>query len=277
VAVGAAVGAVSGIHRYPVKSMLGESLPHARVDACGVSGDRAWGLVHRDTGRVASAKQPRLWRGLLTFTAAGAGAGVRITAEDGECRAPTDPGVHSWLSRRLGQPVDLVDSPPAGATLERAEPDQVLLHGITTAVATRESALRGGGSFADFAALHLVTTSTLAHLAALSPRRAVEWQRYRPNLLIATPPDGLVENAWPGRTLHIGPDLVLRVLLPTPRCAVPTLAHGRLPRDPDALRVPARHNRVTPLPALGPLPCVGVYADVLHPGEIRSGDTVRLA
>ncbi len=75
----------------------------------------------------------------------------------------------------------------------------------------------------------------------------------------------------------MGDDLVLRVIARTPRCAVPTLAHGALPRDPDALRVLARHNRVEPLDSLDPEPCAGVYAEVLRPGRIRTGDPVRLA
>jgi hypothetical protein len=75
----------------------------------------------------------------------------------------------------------------------------------------------------------------------------------------------------------VGDELVLRVIARTPRCAVPTLTHGALPRDPDALRVLARHNRVEPLDSLDPEPCAGVYAEVLRPGRIRTGDPVRLA
>jgi MOSC domain-containing protein YiiM len=58
---------------------------------------------------------------------------------------------------------------------------------------------------------------------------------------------------------------------------VPTLAHGDLPRDAEALRVLARHNRVESLESAVPEPCAGVYAEVLNPGHIRTGDPVRLA
>jgi len=44
-----------------------------------------------------------------------------------------------------------------------------------------------------------------------------------------------------------------------------------------ALRVLARHNRVEPLDSADPEPCAGVYAQVLRPGRIRTGDAVRLA
>jgi len=99
----------------------------------------------------------------------------------------------------------------------------------------------------------------------------------RPNVVIRTAAAGFTENDWLERILRVGDDLVLRVIARTPRCAVPTLAHGALPRDPDALRVLARHNRVEPLDSLDPEPCAGVYAEVLRPGHIRTGDPVRLA
>ena len=133
------------------------------------------------------------------------------------------------------------------------------------------------GTFFDFAPLHLLTTSTLEHIAALSPRGVVELERYRPNLVIRTTAPGFTENDWAGRDLRIGPDLTIRVIARTPRCAIPTLEHGDLPRDLAALRVPAGHNRIRPIDALDPQPCVGVYAQVLRPGRIQLGDTARLA
>jgi uncharacterized protein YcbX len=88
---------------------------------------------------------------------------------------------------------------------------------------------------------------------------------------------GFAENDWAGRDLRIGPDLAIRVIALTPRCAIPTLEHGRLPRDPDALRVPATHNRISALDGHSPQPCAGAYAQVLHPGRIKVGDPVSVA
>ena len=50
-----------------------------------------------------------------------------------------------------------------------------------------------------------------------------------------------------------------------------------LPRDTEALRVLARHNRVVPMDGSGPEPCAGVYAQVLRPGRISVGDVVQVA
>jgi uncharacterized protein YcbX len=122
-----------------------------------------------------------------------------------------------------------------------------------------------------------MTTSTLDRIAELSPYRRANPERYRPNVVIRTKADGFTENGWLHRELRIGDELVLRVIARTPRCAVPTLAHGAHPRDADALRVLARHNRVTPLDSRDPEPCAGVYAEVLNPGPIQIGDPVRPA
>ncbi|MBA9003515.1 MOSC domain-containing protein [Thermomonospora cellulosilytica] len=267
--------AVAELRRHPVKSMLGEDLAAAELTAAGVRGDRRWAVVDRETGRIASAKNPRLWRGLLKMTAAADGDAVAITLPDGKPVRSSDPDVDRRLSEVLGRPVELVREVPAGATLERAVPEQVLAAGVAARTAVEEVPL-AGGTFVDLAPVHLITTSTLAAIGAASPRGAVEAARYRPNLVIRTAGSGFVENDWVGRELAVGSEAVLRVLVCTPRCAIPTLEHGGLPRDADALRVPAERNRVVPVPELGPRPCAGVYAEVVRPGRVERGDAVRL-
>lgn len=87
-AAGEVVGRVEALWRYPVKSMLGEPLQVARVGRSGLLGDRDYALWDHATGRVASAKNPRLWQNLLGFMArclesadpASGPTGVTITA-----------------------------------------------------------------------------------------------------------------------------------------------------------------------------------------------------
>jgi hypothetical protein len=235
-------------------------------------------LVHRETGKVASAKNPRLWRDLLRLAAA-SGPDVKIAFPDGTTMASTDPGIHAALSEFLGHPVTLTAAPPPDATLDRADPEQVLRDGIEAPVLVEIGHLGGAapqGTFFDFAPLHLLTTSTLERIAELSPRGAVELERYRPNIVIRTAAPGFAENDWTGRDLRIGSELTIRIVCRTPRCAIPTLEHGDLPRDVAALRVPAAHNRVSPLDDWGPQPCAGVYAQVLRPARVEVGDEARL-
>jgi uncharacterized protein YcbX len=277
------LGTVTSLRRYPVKSMLGEDLDAGDVSRAGLDGDRRLAVVSRRTGKVASAKYPRLWRDLLTLSAValdGAGHGVAalITLPDGKTVCSTDADVDDVLSGLLDEPVTLTSTPPPGASLDRAVPEAVLRDGITAPVEARLIEIGAGappGTFVDFAPLHLLTSATLDRIAELSPYRRAHLERYRPNVVIGTGADGFTENDWLGRDLRVGADLVLRVIARTPRCAVPTLAHGDLPRDAEALRVLARHNRVSPMADSDPEPCAGVYAEVLRPGRISTGDPVR--
>ena len=180
------LGTVAVLRRYPVKSMLGEELPACEVTGRGIPGDRALALVHRETGKVASAKNPRLWQRLLKLAAV-SGSDVKIAFPDGTTMASTDHGIDAALSEFLGQPVTLTDTPPPEATLDRAVPEQVLRDGIEAMVQVEVGQLGGAspeGTFFDFAPLHLITTSTLDRIAELSPRCTVELARYRPNLVI---------------------------------------------------------------------------------------------
>ena len=279
------LGTVAALRRYPVKSMLGEDVDASDVTFTGLAGDRQLAVVSRATGKIASAKFPRLWRDLLTVSAAAADdpaadGAVRITLPEGKIVWSSDAGVDTILSGLLDQPVTLTATPVPGAALDRAVPEAVLRDGVDAQVPAELMEIGGGGppgTFVDFAPLHLLTTSTLDRIAELSPHGRADLERYRPNIVIRTAGAGFTENDWLERILQVGDDLVLRVIARTPRCAVPTLAHGALPRDPDALRVLARHNRVEPLDSLDPEPCAGVYAEVLRPGRIRTGDPVRLA
>ena len=60
---------VNGLWRYPVKSMAGEAVEAVELDADGVAGDRRWGVRDLDTDRLASAKKPRPFGGLLDWSA----------------------------------------------------------------------------------------------------------------------------------------------------------------------------------------------------------------
>lgn len=253
------LGTIDALFRYPVKSMLGEELTHCEVTSRGVVGDRALAVLDVATGKIVSAKNPRLWAAMLTLS------GV-------------NPPLDSELSALLGRPVRVISAPPSDAELERAVPEEVLDRGIAAEVAVTIGRIGGAapGTFFDYAPLHLITTSTIKRIGELSPRGVVETVRYRPNLVINTPASGFVENDWVGRRLHVGDSVVLEVIVASPRCSIPTLAHGDLPRDTEALRTVARHNLVDVLDT-GRRACAGVYARVLHPGKLTPGDPVRLA
>jgi hypothetical protein len=280
------VPTVDAVFRYPVKSMLGPRVEQAEVRASGLVGDRGWALLDVQTGKVASAKQPRLWRSLLQLHAeyhAGAGdaeaaGAVTITLPDGTALQAGEPGTDEVLSAFAGRPVALRRGRAAGSGIDRAVPEEVLAHGVGAEVAFESIELSEqapGDSFVDYAPVHLITSATLAAVtSAAGP--ALRPQVFRPNLILATPGlGGYAENDWVGRQLAIGGQVRLEIFLPTPRCAVPTLAHGQEPGNPQVLRVLARSNRI-PVAGFGLQACAGVYAKVISPGRVRAGDEVRI-
>lgn len=250
--------------------MLGEDVAEAVLGAAGMAGDRVLALIDEETGHVATAKHPRRWRHLLGYRAAHVGGAVRITLPDGRGVDSTDPAADDVLSQAVGRRVHLTDVRPAGATVERPDPGDVLAHGVGADVAFALLEIgRGtsGGTFVDYAPVHVISTATVARIGT-------QWLRYRPNLLLDTASEPFAENAWVGREIAVG-SVLLRGVLPTPRCSVPTLPHGDLLPAPHAVRVVMRENRID-VAGSGMQPCAGLYADVVVAGTVRPGDAVEV-
>ena len=278
------VGRVATLWRYPVKSLLGEELAGVDVGDGGLDGDRRFGVVDVGTAKVASAKRPRRWQRLLLLRSELVEPGViRILFPDGRAVLSTDDSVGKQLTEFLGQEVALRAEAVAGAELDRAVPDDVLAAGVDADVdftTVEIAAASPPGTFFDFSPMQFVTSASLARAGEAHPAGRVEVARYRPNVVIETAAglSGFVENDWAGHRLHLGPDVILDVLVPSPRCAVPTLRHGELPPDPYALRIPLEHNFVeVPLEGFGSAPCLGAHATVVQGGRLSPGDVVRLA
>ena len=64
--------------------------------------------------------------------------------------------------------------------------------------------------------MHILTTSTINHLRELYPQGRFEVRRFRPNIVVETPGETFVENAWLNRTAAIGHEVLLRVFSPAP-------------------------------------------------------------
>lgn len=98
------------IWRYPVKSMGGERLDAAVVEARGIAGDRRLALVTPD-GKIASGKTTRRFvrvEGLLHYQARTEPDGdVVITCPDGVELNAGEPATDQELSRRLGTPLQV--------------------------------------------------------------------------------------------------------------------------------------------------------------------------
>lgn len=283
------------IRRYPVKSMQGETPQSASVDKTGLAGDRAHALLDVATGKLASAKDPRLWSALLELRAAyagdaAAGAPVFFERADGARMRSNEAGVDDWLSQAVGRAVQLVATTtalPGRAAYDDVWPEiadlapQAFIDATKTAataagesVSTLPAGLLAPGTFQDLAPVTLMTTASLRTAASAHPRGSWDPRRFRSNLLIGIEGDGFLENDWVGRRLAVG-GVVLEALAATPRCIMTTLAQQELPADRDILRTVARQNLVE-LKGSGRFACLGVYATVVEPGRIAVGDSMHV-
>ena len=180
---------VASLHRYPVKSMVGERLEIADVVARGLRGDRLWAVQDED-GKLGSGKSTRRFRkmeGLLDLVASYDGDVPVVTFPDGRGLRGDDPRVDAALSAHVGRPVTLGHE--------------------------------GEVSHFDDGPVHLVTT---ASLDTVSQRlgEPVDPRRLRPNLVVdAGDLVGLVEDGWVGRRLRVG-EVVLEAVARMPRCVM---------------------------------------------------------
>jgi uncharacterized protein len=272
----AGTGTVVSLWRYPVKSMMGEELNSSYVTERGLLGDRTYAVVDKQTGKVASAKNPRKWGNLFDFRSMFIDSlhdvydipPVRITFPDGTniLSNHQKDDIDSNLSKAFNREVTLMKASGfEEPSYEEYWPD---IDGLAQRETVSDEAMPSK-TFFDIAVIHILTTSTINHLRELYPEGRFEVRRFRPNIVVESDykeKNDFVENSWIGKKLTIGKDIVLKVTAPCTRCVMITLPQGDLPKDLGILCTVARYNQVH----------VGVYASVEHSGTIHRGDTVQI-
>lgn len=273
------IGTVSQLFRYPVKSMLGETLSTLEIGEMGVIGDRAWAL-REQSGRIASAKK---WANLFAFHAAyeaspsrDSAAPVRITLPDGKQISSADPKASTILSDLLGRPIALERAKADEHARGEIDPQTIfgdvgverVMPQFTTATLPDSFGLYRG-SFFDSAPIHLLATGSLAHLKSLIGDDAqADPRRFRPNIVIDTGAerDHFIEDDWLDGEIQIGEHVRIVEMRPALRCVMTTLPQSDLARDPRILRTTAQHHQAH----------LGVFAVIGAAGSVRIGDPVWL-
>lgn len=232
------VGTVLALARYPVKSMAGERLPSAEVEARGLAGDRSW-ATYTAEGFPGSGKSTRRFRrvdDLLSLRAHLADDGVpRVVFPDGDEHRADDAAAASALTSLLGQPLAL-------------RPETAVSHH-------------------DDSPVHLVTTAAVRRLEQLHGQPVDVW-RFRPNVVLDVDGIGFVEDDWQGRELALGEEVVLRLGPPMPRCVMVghEQPHEGLPAEGRLLKTLGLVHDVE----------FGLQAFVARGGTVRVGDAARL-
>ena len=265
-------GRIVSIWRYPVKSMLGEELNSSYVTERGLIGDRVYALVDQETGKVASAKNPKKWGTLFDFHATFIDPlrdvenipPIRITFPDGTQIFSDQGHIEDTLSKILGREVSLMKANLDKPSYEEYWPD---IEGLAQREKVTDEPMPPK-TFFDIAVIHILTSSTIDHLRELYPEGRFEVRRFRPNIVVKSTSGekDFIENLWVGKKMVIGEETILKITGPCTRCVMTTLPQADLPRDLGILHTVAKYNQVH----------AGVYASVHRGGRIHRGDRVRL-
>lgn len=275
---------VGQIWRYPVKSMIGETVETADLDELGIVGDRRWATRDLERGGIRGAKKIG---GLMRLAAAALDDGnARITFPDGATVRTSDPDVHERVSTALDHPVRLESLQPADDTdhYRRGAPDHDDIDRELRAIFGREpdeplpdfsvfpaevvEYESPPGNYYDCYPLVVLTTSALRALRSALPDAEMDVRRFRPSIVVDTGTQpGHPEFDWSGLTAAIG-SAQIEFLAPCPRCVMVTREiDASTPADRSVLRHIVRELDQN----------LGVYARVTRPGRIAAGDSVDLA
>jgi uncharacterized protein YcbX len=231
---------VTGLFRYPVKSMQGEALTVTDIGPVGLVGDRQWAVVDVETGLALTARrQPEL----LFAAAALDGDDVVITLPDGTT-TDDDASLSAWLGHEVA--------------LTRADP---AVHGTYEIALDFENEATAewfqwegpAWSFHD---------STRTQVSIIGAATLGDWdvRRFRPNVLV----EGSPEDAWIGSLVQAG-GATLDVVKPIDRCVITTRPQPNgIDRDLDVLRTVNREREGN----------LGVGTMVSAPGRLAVGDAI---
>jgi len=200
---------VVSLHRYPVKSLLGEQGMGLDLERRGVVGDRLWS-VRTAHNKIGSGKTTRRFEaviGLLELRAVENNERVIVTFPDGSRCFTDGADAGDRLCRHFGRP-------------------------LTFAKETEVSHFDDGP----------VSLIGHASIAAVARERGehVDPARFRANIFLDTSVP-FVEDGWIGQRVKLG-TAILQVTMASPRCVMVEMKTAQLPAQPGNVRATARIN-----------------------------------
>ena len=271
---------ISQLWSYPVKSMVGEQVPHVELSSLGIVGDRHWAIRDLERGGIRGGKKIGA---LMQCAAQRRGDDVVITLPNGATVSSQDADVDAVLTQALGHTVSL-EALPADNNLDHfrrgpGDSDDPLQELRAIFGRTEDEPLPNFAAFPpevvefesppgthyDCWPLMVMTTSAMDALRAALPNSVIDERRFRPSMMVETQEAGHVEFSWKGKRAQMG-SAVVEFLDPCPRCVMVTQAvNADIGPDRDILRHIVRDLDQN----------VGMYARVITPGSVSVGDTVQ--
>jgi uncharacterized protein YcbX len=256
------VGKVDSLWRYPVKSMRGEELDEAFAGFSGVYGDRLFAFR--------SSASPK---GFPYFTAR---EQTKLLQYRPRFRYPD----------KAARPVNLSEAESMGANPVSADPSELVIDvetpdGRTLAIddpALTElvradidqkhqlTLMRSERAMTDCRPFSMFSLQSARQLAE-ETGMPIDKRRFRANVYVdLTSAEGFGENSFVGKSLRIGPKVVVTVLERDPRCVMITLNPDTGEKTPAILKKVAQAHEGL----------AGVYGAVMVEGMLHKGDSVEL-
>ena len=256
------IGKVDSLWRYPVKSMRGEELDEAFAGFSGIYGDRLFAFRSSASPKGFPYLTAREQRRLLQYRP------------------------HFRYPDKAARPVNLTEAESMGANPVSADPSELTLDVETPAGKTlgiddpalmdmlradidqkhQLTLMRSERALTDCRPVSIFSLQSAAQLAQEADT-PIDKRRFRANVYVdLTSAQGFAENEFVGRSLRIGPKVIIRILERDARCVMITL-------DPDSgEKTPAILKKV----AQAHEGMAGVYGAVLVEGMLHKGDPVEL-
>jgi uncharacterized protein YcbX len=256
------IGKVESLWRYPVKSMRGEELDEAFAGFSGIYGDRLFAFKSSASPigfpYLTAREQRRLLQYCPRFRYPDKAARpINLTEAESMGANPLSADLTELMvdvETPDGKTVAIDD--PALMDMLRADLDEK--HQLTL--------MRSQRAMTDCRPVSIFSLQSARQLAE-ETGTSIDKRRFRANVYVdLSSVEGFAENEFVGRSLRIGPKVMVRVLERDPRCVMITL-------DPDtAEKTPAILKKV----AQAHDGMAGVYGAVLVEGLLHKGDSIEV-
>ena len=256
------IGKVDSLWRYPVKSMRGEELDEAFAGFSGIYGDRLFAFRSSASPKgfpyLTAREQQKLLQHRPRFRDPDKAARPVNLAEAESLGA-------NPVSADLTELMVDVET-PNGETL--AIDDPALIGTLRNGIDQKHqlTLMRSERALTDCRPVSIFSLQSARQLAE-ETGTPVDKRRFRANIYVdLTSAKGFAENEFVGRSVRIGPKVVVRILERDPRCMMITLDPDTGEKTPAILkRVAQAHDGMA-----------GVYGAVLVEGMLRKGDSVEV-
>ncbi|PYJ12087.1 MAG: MOSC domain-containing protein [Verrucomicrobia bacterium] len=256
------IGKVDSLWRYPVKSMRGEELDEAFAGFAGIYGDRLFAFK--------SSASPK---GFPYLTAREQN---RLLQYRPQFRYP----------EKAARPINLTEAESMGANPVSADPSELMIdvetpNGKTIAIDDPDlidmlrtdidqkhqlTLMRSERALTDCRPVSIFSLQSARQLAE-ETGKPIDKRRFRANVYVdLTSAQGFAENDFVGRSLRIGPKVIVTILERDARCVMITIDPDTTEKTPAILKKVAQAHEGM----------AGVYGAVMVEGMLHKGDSVEV-